>query len=83
MIFSKKRPFNFNSGFNSQQNLLILGLVTVFTNQKILEAEFSTFIQYFAAFQLQKWANSKKINILNFRESKFQKWKIKSKLGLL
>ena len=37
MISERKRPFKFNLGFNNQQNLLILGLLTAFTNQKILQ----------------------------------------------
>ena len=57
MILGEKRPSKFNSDFNNQQILLIVGLVTASINQKIFRGqifEFWIFFQDFGTFWLKK-----------------------------
>ena len=66
-IFSEKRPFKFNSGFNNQQNLMIFGLLIVDKNQKMfwkLHPWFSPQILPFFHSKMAKFGKSQFFEIL-------------------
>ena len=84
MISERKRPFKFNLGFNNQQNLLILGLVTALQINKSWRPNFYSIFCCFSAPKMGKFEKNQYFELSRVKISKMEdKIKIRAPINLL